>query len=360
MNALAVRHQPARRASDHRSGLAHWLRGLVTRFGQAWDPVTGGRWLSVACGLVVALTLPLLDEPAWRALSPATLLATLLISAVYLVVPWSRLPRRCTLFFPVLAWIALTVLAVDTHGVAAYYSGLYVLWFAYIGLTHRPGTSLLLAPVAVTAYVISWGGLTEPLVARLIIGASIWILLAELLASLVQRQRQLTEELRQLAQLDTLTNLANRRGLDLRLSDTHAGDTLVICDLDHFKRLNDSLGHAAGDRVLAEFGMVLHSCLRQQDYAARYGGEEFALLLPGTDLGQAAATLARLRQCWAVLQPGVTFSAGLASFGPDQPATEVLAIADQALYAAKAAGRNRDHTPAGRIGGAPEPQLTTV
>jgi diguanylate cyclase (GGDEF)-like protein len=127
----------------------------------------------------------------------------------------------------------------------------------------------------------------------------------------------------------------------------------VICDLDHFKRLNDTQGHAAGDRVLAEFGMVLHSCLREQDYAARYGGEEFALLLPATGISQAAATLARLRQCWSLLQPGVTFSAGLASFGPNQSAAEVLAIADQALYAAKAAGRNRDHTPDGRIGAAP-------
>jgi diguanylate cyclase (GGDEF)-like protein len=335
------------------------LRELVTRFGQSWDAVTGGRWLSVACGLVVALTLPLLDRPAWPTLSVGTLLATLLVSTVYLLVPWSRLPRRCTLFFPVLAWAALTVLALDTHGAAAYYSGLYVLWFAYIGLTQPSGTSLWLAPVASASYVISWGGFSEPLVARMIIGVSIWILLAELLASLVQRQRQLTDELRQLAQLDTLTNLANRRGLDLRLSDTREGDTLVICDLDHFKRLNDSQGHAAGDRVLAEFGMVLHSCLRQQDYAARYGGEEFALLLPATGLDQAATTLARLRQRWALLQPGVTFSAGLSSFGPDQSATEVLAIADQALYAAKAAGRNRDHTVHGRIGGAPEAVLTT-
>lgn len=340
--------------------MARSLHHLVTRFGRAWDPVSGGRWLSVACGVVVALTLPLLDESTWRLLSPATLLATLLISALYLAVPWSRLPSRCTLFFPVLAWLTLMALALDTHGVAAYYSGLYVLWFAYIGLTHRPGTSLVLAPVAVTTYVISWGGLTEPLVARMIIGVSIWILLAELLASLVQRQRQLTDDLRQLAQLDTLTNLANRRGLDLRLSDTRAGDTLVICDLDHFKRLNDTQGHAAGDRVLAEFGMVLHSCLRQQDYAARYGGEEFALLLPATGLHQAAAMLARLRQCWALLQPEVTFSAGLACFGPDQSAAEVLMIADRALYAAKAAGRNRDHSSDGRLGGGPEPQLTSV
>jgi diguanylate cyclase (GGDEF)-like protein len=342
------RRRPLRRASD-RGSAVELVRGQVTRFGRAWDPVSGGQLMSVASGLVVILTLPLLDRPAWRSLATFTALTTLAVCAVFLMLPWSRLPRRCTLLFPVTAWIALTVLAVDTHGIAASYSGLYVLWFAYIGLTQPSGTSLWLAPIAGTTYVIAWGGLTEPLVARLIIAVSIWVLLAELLASLVQRQRQLTDELRHLAQLDTLTNLANRRGLDLRLADTRPGDTLVICDLDHFKRLNDTQGHAAGDRVLAEFGMVLHSCLRQEDFAARYGGEEFALLLPATGTAQAAATLARLRKCWSLLQPGVTFSSGIAGFGPDDSAGDVLATADRALYAAKAGGRDRDHTEAGRI-----------
>jgi diguanylate cyclase (GGDEF)-like protein len=124
---------------------------------------------------------------------------------------------------------------------------------------------------------------------------------------------------------------------------------LIICDLDHFKRLNDSLGHAAGDRVLAEFGLVVRSCLREKDYAARYGGEEFALLLPTTSQAQAALTLLRLRQCWTVLQPAVTFSSGVATFRHSDTAEETLAAADRALYAAKDGGRNCDYSPDGEL-----------
>jgi diguanylate cyclase (GGDEF)-like protein len=89
-----------------------------------------------------------------------------------------------------------------------------------------------------------------------------------------------------------------------------------MCDLDHFKRLNDTQGHAAGDLILAEFGLVLQTCLREGDYAARYGGEEFALLLPQTTTSQTTAALQRLHQGWAILQPDITFSAGSATCLP--------------------------------------------
>ncbi|MDQ2957741.1 MAG: GGDEF domain-containing protein [Actinomycetota bacterium] len=292
---------------------------------------------------MIVLTLPLLDRHAWRPLALITALTTLGLWSASFAVPWTRLPRRCSLLFPLTGWAALTLLGAATHGIAASYSGLYVLWFAYIGLTQASGTSLWLAPIAIVAYVVAWGGLSEPLIARLLIAVSVWLLLAELLAALVHRQRLMTDELRRLAHVDTLTSLANRRDLDLRMADTHSGDTLVICDLDHFKRVNDTYGHATGDRVLAEFGLVLRSCLRQLDYAARYGGEEFALLLPGTSEAQAASMLARLRECWKLLQPEVTFSSGVAACRADRSATDTLAIADKALYAAKAAGRNQDH-----------------
>ena len=154
---------------------------------------------------------------------------------------------------------------------------------------------------------------TQPLLARLLIAIPVWLLLAELLAALVAHQRRLTEELRQLAHVDALTGLANRRDLDLRLAAPAPGDTVVICDLDHFKAHNDSHGHASGDLVLVDFALVLRSCLRSDDYAARYGGEEFALLLPDTSEAQAVAILARLREHWTVLRPGISFSSGIAS-----------------------------------------------
>ena len=149
--------------------------------------------------------------------------------------------------------------------------------------------------------------------------------------------------MRQLAHVDTLTSLANRRDLDLRLTETGTGDSVVLVDLDHFKLLNDTFGHAAGDAVLAEFGLVIRATLRQNDYAARYGGEEFALVLPTTSEAEAAVTLGRLRQSWAILRPEITFSSGIVQWSAERTLAETLRVADEALYAAKESGRNRDH-----------------
>lgn len=311
-----------------------------------------------ATGLVVVLTLPFVDQPQWRPAAALTVFVTITSGAIFLIVPWNRLPARCTLLFPLSAWAALTVLGAGTHGIAASYSGLYVLWFAYIGLTQPAGSSLWLGPVACLSYLLALGRITEPIMARLMIAISVWLLLSELLAALVSRQRQMTDELRRMAHVDMLTGLANRRDLDLRIAASRAGDTLVICDLDHFKLLNDSQGHAAGDRVLAEFGLVVRACLREKDYAARYGGEEFALLLPTTSQAQAALILARLRRSWAMLQPEVTFSSGVATFRHQDSIHETLAVADAALYAAKAAGRNCDHTGDGPMVSKPAPSAT--
>jgi len=266
-----------------------------------------------------------------------------------MLVPWQRIPRGFTLAFPVFAWTAMTVLGSTVNGIGGNYSGLYALWFAYLGLTQPPGTSTTLVPIAITSYLISWGGPSLPLLARLLIAVAVWLILGEMIAALIQRQRALADEMRMLAHVDTLTRLGNRRDLDLRLTEVGPGDTLVLCDLDHFKQLNDSLGHAAGDSVLTEFGLVIRATLRKADYAARYGGEEFALVLPGISTAQAAILLGRLRLRWAILHPEVTFSAGVSTCRDGVPVSRTLAEADQALYAAKSAGRNRDYSPAGPI-----------
>lgn len=300
-------------------------------------------------GIVIVLSMPLLDPRGWRETAVVVALATACAWMVSVLIPWRLLPRKATVAFPLFAWTAMGALGVDTHGVAGAWAGLFTLWFAYLGLTHRSGTSVLLLPVAIASYVAVWGGWSTPLIARLAIAVTIWLLLAELLAGLIDRHHTLTDELRQLAHVDTLTKLANRRDLDLRLVEAEPGDTVVLVDLDHFKRLNDSLGHAAGDQVLAEFGLVIRATLRGDDYAARYGGEEFALVLPRTSAAEAAITLSRLRQSWAVLRPEITFSAGVATCGPDLGVTPALQAADEALYAAKRAGRNRDHDPNGLL-----------
>ena len=320
---------------------------------RAWDPAAGGQLMLVSSGLVVLLTLPLLDHPIWRSAGLVVSVTTMAAWLVSLLVPWHRLPRWCTLAFPIFAWTALAVLGHTTHGIGGNYSGLYALWFAYLGLTQPPGTSIGMLPMAVAAYLVSWGGPSSPLIARLLIAMAVWLILGELLAALIVRQRALTDEMRVLAHVDTLTKLGNRRDLDLRLAEAVAGDTLVLCDLDHFKQLNDTLGHAAGDSVLTEFGLVIRATLRQFDYAARYGGEEFALLLPGTSADQAAMLLGRLRLRWAILHPEVTFSTGVATYRDGVAGSVTLAEADRAMYAAKDAGRNRDHCSTGPLRPAP-------
>jgi diguanylate cyclase (GGDEF)-like protein len=157
------------------------------------------------------------------------------------------------------------------------------------------------------------------------------------------------------AALDSLTGLANRRTLDEELAlewrrAHRVGDSLafVLLDLDDFKTVNDSHGHPAGDAVLRAVGETLGQGVRQVDLAGRYGGEEFALILPETDLAGALRLAERLRaklEATAVELPsGVTLNA-TASFGvavSDGLSTPELLVvaADEALYAAKAAGKN--------------------
>lgn len=162
--------------------------------------------------------------------------------------------------------------------------------------------------------------------------------------------------LTRLARIDTLTGL-NNRGYFLELLSTeinrwqrngHAAALLMI-DLDWFKRVNDTWGHAAGDEVLRHFAEVLRRTLRRVDIAGRIGGEEFAILLPGDNRVAALAAAERLREAIAdepaktsAGEISVTISIGLTLFQVgDQKPEQVLKRADQALYRAKQAGRNR-------------------
>jgi diguanylate cyclase (GGDEF)-like protein len=185
----------------------------------------------------------------------------------------------------------------------------------------------------------------------------------ELVAANRQLQRKVAEvealqqALKQQATRDFLTGLFNRRHMNDVLPSMLAMAqrdrqplAVVIIDLDHFKKVNDSLGHAAGDALLARFGELLSKQCRRSDVACRYGGEEFCLLLPRTLAAAARRKALSLLKAWATafdddaLEPpgGFTFSAGVAdsSHWPAS-AAELLAAADEVLLQAKAAGRNR-------------------
>jgi diguanylate cyclase (GGDEF)-like protein len=164
------------------------------------------------------------------------------------------------------------------------------------------------------------------------------------------------EEVYQLATHDALSELCNRRHFN-ELADKEIARTLrhqrslalVIADLDHFKRINDSLGHVAGDAVLRQFSAILRCHVRSDDIAARIGGEEFAVLLPETAIEEARALAERLREAVAVadFEAGdetlrLTVSAGIAVLDADRASrSELMRAADRALYRAKDAGRNR-------------------
>jgi diguanylate cyclase (GGDEF)-like protein len=165
------------------------------------------------------------------------------------------------------------------------------------------------------------------------------------------------ELLRELSSTDALTRLFNRRhfmavlGCEFDRTDRYGTPlSLVMLDIDHFKRLNDSYGHQVGDEALQGLGQLILAAVRSTDIAARYGGEEFCLLLPETDLDGAAEFAHRLRFAVEdkVLPVGgqevaMTVSLGVAAC--PHPAVEsgddLIRLADDALYRAKRAGRNR-------------------
>jgi len=169
---------------------------------------------------------------------------------------------------------------------------------------------------------------------------------AELEASLAQ--------IRLLATQDELTGLVNRRHMmellraeRARQQRTGRGASLVLIDLDHFKRINDGLGHQIGDAVLRTFADSVVHGLRETDVLARWGGEEFLLMLPETEASEALQTVQRMRDslmplAFEAIAPGLelTFSAGLATCRPGDSIEAVIDQADQAMYRAKQAGRN--------------------
>jgi diguanylate cyclase (GGDEF)-like protein len=164
--------------------------------------------------------------------------------------------------------------------------------------------------------------------------------------------RKQNEDLERLSTSDSLTGLYNRRYLTHRLSEEllrsyrHKGAfSILMADVDEFKKYNDAFGHPAGDEVLKKVASILLSSTRSEDCTARYGGEEFAVLLTGTTGEVANEVAERIRARVESNQFAgrkITLSIGIAEFpNHGETAEEVIANADEALYAAKRAGRNR-------------------
>ncbi len=176
---------------------------------------------------------------------------------------------------------------------------------------------------------------------------------ADMCATAIQNTQHV-ERVRQLAYIDGLTGIFNRRFFELRITEEierasrfNLPLVVLMTDIDHFKRLNDEFGHLLGDEVLRQVSSIWSQQLRKIDVVCRYGGDEFAILLPQTRAPQALQVAEKVRHIMAKWQfPGVpgpvTVSVGAAIF-PANGTTrdELVQAADAGLYAAKEAGRNR-------------------
>jgi len=176
---------------------------------------------------------------------------------------------------------------------------------------------------------------------------------ADICASSIQNAHYV-ERIRQLSYLDGLTGIFNRRFFELRIVEeierarrNGGGMAVIMADIDQFKRLNDEFGHLLGDEVLRQVSSLFHQQVRKIDVVCRYGGEEFAILLTQTSAQHAMGVAEKLRKLVEGWQfPGVprtvTLSLGVAAF-PDHGSgrDDLIRAADNGLYAAKQAGRNR-------------------
>jgi diguanylate cyclase len=217
----------------------------------------------------------------------------------------------------------------------------------------------LIAWVSLCLIVAGWMTQLDPTLRKLwasagLIGLASAIGLAASVKSQLRAQRKLIESYMCEARTDPLTGLGNRRALNQELDRRIAQwqrqaipVSLLIVDVDHFKKFNDCHGHQAGDEMLRAVGRVLCSTFREMDLVTRYGGEEFAVVLPGITLSEAKPVAERVRLSVAEnsyryrdTDLCVTVSVGIAEAKRSDDADEFVRRADAALYAAKKAGRN--------------------
>jgi diguanylate cyclase (GGDEF)-like protein len=270
-----------------------------------------------------------------------------------------RLPAWALPLFVALGTMLITSdlwFAGDDRGAPKPDNEMLYLWVAlYSAYFFRLRPALVQVGWAIVCYAITLAFIADPHIisTRLIETGGTLVVAVMLIHVLKRRVRELLGQLADTARTDPVTGLHNRRGFEeaiaIEIERARRGGhalTLLIADLDHFKRVNDRLGHAAGDRALARVGHILNIGKRQIDYAARAGGEEFALILPDTTEREAYVVAERLRVAveaeFAEELVPLTFSFGIAAHLHHGASAEtLLSAADRALYAAKELGRNR-------------------
>jgi diguanylate cyclase (GGDEF)-like protein len=360
--AVSVRDVPTHLDSEFRASRVAALaeiNGSIAHFG-----------LAAAMILLFSLWDRFVDPVRWttsllvRLAAVAVILATGFVQRVSGRVDWAPLIAKVRFSASVLAVAGAN--AIVEQGYVVGLAGLVAVFLGgpYIVLDKRDYLPTTLIPLSGVALVMWRVGLDRFAVINACVFLALTLVVGFMLARVFdatnRRAFALEHALKQEARTDPLTRLANRRSIEETMAvelrrQTRSGRpvALILCDVDHFKRINDEQGHDVGDQTIRAVGESLQSVMRATDTLGRWGGEEFVAILPDTNEDEAALLAERMRATVeATPMPGppgsyVTVSLGVASAAtdldrPDDAGLEaILKAADGALYRAKAAGRNR-------------------
>ena len=306
-------------------------------------------------GAGIGFALLAIGEPIDRSKGAVAAIAgaALVLGAVCFI-GYRRLPRGFFALMLTLGSLMITFAAASAADGAEVVYGFFYIWVVIMAvLFFSVRAATFQALFAAGAYAAVLIASDTPYTANLVLSAAATLGTTGLLVGLVRsRTETLATGLASEAHTDSVTALTNRRGFDLRFRleverarRVQSPLSLVICDLDRFKVVNDELGHEEGDLALRRTAIAITEATRTSDVVARLGGEEFAVLLPDTD-GRAAYRVAeRIRDSVRVEFDGwpvrITISCGLASLAVGADRQVLYRQADAALYAAKEGGRNR-------------------
>ncbi len=321
-------------------------------------------YLFIAAGAVGSLGVLLPHPDRYDAAGLLAIQGASFAAAVFLLVLGARTPDWVATCGPfgaaVLTSLAIVLTGTSTSAYLLFY--MWVAFYAFYFLSRRQSAFLCLFAVFNYAAVVLGARMfgytatgidaNQDIPAFVLITGTI-VVAGVFLVQLRERVGRLIEQLTDAASTDPLTGLLNRRGFQSVIDNelaraARSGNTfsLLVCDCDFFKHLNDRLGHHAGDEALQSIGRLLEVNKRRIDVAARVGGEEFALVLPETDQHEAFIVAERLRsrfgQSFADQPVPLTMSLGVATYPiHGMTADALLRSSDEALYAAKSLGRDR-------------------
>jgi diguanylate cyclase (GGDEF)-like protein len=320
-----------------------WHAGLINPWDRWLLPLLAGAFATLAIWLTVRA-----QHTQWAHLGGVLALNLYIVASIHLLLATGGDSPNQYQFLTTLYWLPLA------YGIAFVF--LPVRWAVGVALT---SFGLAFAPIGVLAALggapTRWPETFATLVKVLAAAQVAYIALLRTVATMradYLRTRERMRVVEALAGTDMLTGLPNRRAVTERLESALAaarrsGQPVVVAllDIDHFKRINDMHGHAAGDRVLVALARIFTSQMRGSDFVGRWGGEEFLLVAPATPMHAGIEIAERLRGVIAAWefdhgQP-VTLSIGLSQFLQGDDSHALLQRADKALYRAKAAGRNR-------------------